>query len=119
MPPKDENPIMPTMGTLYIIDKATGEETPLGPVTKIQTVEADPREDRIVHRINHSPEATFTFTIRSKRMTRKKFVKKLMAAGVPRNIANTLAQIVRNNGDSYSWGYLVIGLSGHLPWKED
>ena len=32
MPPKDESPIMPTMGTLYITDLATGEETPLGPV---------------------------------------------------------------------------------------
>lgn len=118
MPPKDESPITPAMGTLYIIAKATGEETPLGPVTSIRTIEADPREDNVVHRINHSPAATFTFTIRSKRMTRKKFVKMLMADGVPRNIANAMAEIVRNNGDTYSWGYLVIGLSGFLPWKE-
>lgn len=133
MPPKDENPIMPTMGTLYMIDMATGEETPLGPVTHTPTIEADasgaysyngvelpPLPDYPIACTNY-PEATFTFTftVRSKRMTRKKFLKKLMADGVPRNIANSMAEIVRSNGNSYSWGYFVIGLSGFLPWKED
>lgn len=119
MPPENESRhIMGTMGDLYIIDTATGVETPLGPVTQIRTVEADPREDKIIARLNPTPTATFTIKLPDKKMTRKRFVKKLMAAGVPRNIANSISEIVRNNGDSYSWGYFVISVSGYLPWKE-
>ena len=119
MPPKDENPIMPAMGTLYITDHATGEETHRGPVTQIQTVEADPREDKVVHSINHFPTATFTIKLPDKKMTRKRFIKKLMAALVPRNVANSMAELVMIHGHSYAWGYFVISVSGVLPWKED
>lgn len=115
MPTENENPIMPAMGTLHII----GEAIDLAQVTEIRTIEADTREDKVVARINHSPTATFTIRIPDKKMTRKRFVKKLMADGVPRNIANSIAELVRNNGDSYSWGYIVISASGHLPWKEE
>ena len=127
----DNEPISLGAGTLYIIDPETGEEAPLGQVTQIRCIEADnsgtysyngvqlpPLPELDVHRIKHPPEATVTFHINSKRMTRKKFVKKLMASGVPRNVANTMAEIVRDHGDSYSWGYLIICLTDHLPWKE-
>lgn len=114
----DNEPISLGAGTLYIIDPETGEEAPLGQVTQIRGIEVDTEEDKIVHRINNPPTATVTFHINSKRMTRKKFVKKLMADGVPRNVANTMAEIVRDHGDSYSWGYLIICLTDHLPWKE-
>lgn len=120
MPPENESRhIMGTMGDLYIIDTATGVETPLGPVTQIRTVEADPREDKIIARLNPTPTATFTIKMPDKKMTRKRFVKKLMAAGVPRNIANSMAEIALIHCHSYAWSYFVISASGYLPWKED
>ena len=119
MPPKDENPIMPTMGTLYIIDKATGEETPLGPVTgTIETIVPETISPEAVHWINKNPEATFTIRVPCKKMNRKKFVKQLMANRVPRNVANSMAEIARAHGHSYSWSWLVINFGGFLPWTE-
>ena len=128
----DNEPISLGAGTLYIIDQETGEEAPLGQVTQIRGIEADtsgaysyngvqlpPLPEADVHRIKQPPTATFTFTIRSKRMTRKKFVKKLMADGVPRNIANDMADLVLIHGHTYAWGYFVICVSGVLPWKGD
>lgn len=121
MPVDSENPITPATlasGTLYLIDKTTGEETPLGPVKAISTVEAAPENNEVVHRINTGEEASFTFNIQFHKMNRKRFVKKLMAVGVSRNDANSVAEIARKNGHSYSWCYLVIYFTGLLPFKD-
>lgn len=120
MPTDNEsiNPIALRTGTLFITDLATGEKTPLGPIepTAIE-IDAAPLDTPIVRKLDTNLEATFTIRIPGKKMNRKKFVKQLMANRVPRNVANSMAEIVRNNGDSYSWGWLVICFGGFLPWE--
>ena len=113
------NPIDLRTGTLFITDLATGEETPLGPVTDInETIVPDPISPDAVHWINKAPEATFTIRIPNKKMNRKKFVKQLMANRVPRNVANSMAEIARAHSNPYSWAWLVINFGGFLPWED-
>ena len=112
------NPIALRTGTLFITDPATGEKTPLGPIepTAIE-IDADPLDTPIVRKLDKNLEATFTIRVPGKKMTRKRFVKKLMANRVPRNVANSMAEIARAHGHSYSWSWLVINFGGFLPWE--
>ena len=115
----DNEPIALGTGTLFIIDPDTGEKTPLGPIHPA-TIEIDATIDTpIVRKLNKNPEATFTIRIPGKKMNRKKFVKQLMANRVPRNVANSMAEIARAHGHSYSWSWPVINFTGFLPWKEE
>ena len=117
--PTDNEPIALKTGTLYFIDQATGEKTPLGPIepTAIE-IDAAPLDTPIVRKLDTNLEATFTIRIPGKKMNRKKFVKQLMANRVPRNVANSMAEIARAHGHSYSWAWLVINFSGFLPWED-
>lgn len=116
----DNNPIDLRTGTFFITDPDTGDKTPMGTAADIhiETIIPDPISPEAVHWINKAPEATFTIRIPNKKMNRKKFVKKLMANRVPRDVANSIAEIARANGHSYSWAWLVINFSGFLPWED-
>lgn len=118
MPTDNEsiNPIALRTGTLFITDPDTGDKTPLGPIepTAIE-IDAAPLDTPIVRKLDTNLEATFTIRIPGKKMNRKKFVKKLMANRVPRNVANSMAEIARAHGHSYSWSWLVINFSRFLP----
>ena len=123
MPIDNENPIDLRSGTLYMKVPDTGEVVCLGqcgPITG--TIEADPADPIVAGQINMPKEATFTFNIparkMNRKMNRKRFVKKLMGAKVPRNVANSMADIVWMHGHSYSFGYMVISASGYLPWED-
>ena len=115
----DNNPIDLSGGTLFIIDPDTGEGTPLGTVTDIhETIVPDPISPEAVQWINKSPEATFTIRMHAKKMSRKRFVKKLMGYCVSRNKANAVAAIARERGDSYAWAYMVICFNVITIWEE-
>lgn len=115
----DNDPIALRTGTLYIVDEATGEKTPLGsiePSAMAIDISITP-PDTYIRKIDKNLEASFTIRIPGKKMNRKKFVKQLMANRVPRNVANSMAEIARAHGHSYSWSWLVINFSGFLPWE--
>jgi len=113
----DNEPIALRTGTLFIIDPATGEKTPLGHIEPA-TIEIDATIDTpIVRKLDTNLEATFAIRIPGKKMSRRKFVKQLMANRVPRNVANSMAEIARAHGHPYSWAWLVINCSGFLPWE--
>lgn len=114
----DNNPIALGTGTFYITE-STGDRIPLGTAADIhmETIVPDPISPEAVQWINKSPEATFTIRIPCKKMNRKKFVKQLMANRMPRNVANSMAEIARAHGHSYAWAWLVISFGGFLPWE--
>jgi hypothetical protein len=116
MPTDSENTINLGSGMLFMTD-ANGKQIDLGPCSSIGTIEADPVDKNVVGRINTGAEATFTCTVHSRRMSRKRFVKKLMGYRVPRNVANSMADIVWLYDKSYAWGFFVINASGYLPWE--
>ena len=118
MPIDNENPIALSAGTLYLKDPATGENICLGPCNPIINPEEDPVAPSVAHLINIGKEAAFTLNIPARKMNRKRFVKQLMASRVPRNVANSMADIVWMHGHSYSLGYMVISVSGCLPWED-
>ena len=117
--PTDNEPINLSAGTLFIIDPDTGEKTPLKVTDIHETIVPEPESPDAVHWINKAPEATFTIRIPGKKMNRKKFVKQLMANRVPRNVANSMAEIVQAHRHSYSYGWLVLCIGGYLPWELD
>ena len=115
MPPKDESPITIGMGTRYIKDDATGGTTPVGQISSDHaTIIPEPPSQEPVYWINRIP-ATFTFTMYERKMSRKRFVKLLMARGFPRNFANYIAKIVVGNRQRYRKSYQMIALYGLLP----
>lgn len=120
MPIDNENPITPASGVLYMKDPATGEDVCLGqcgPITG--TIEADPADEIVIGRINKPQEATLTINIPPiRKITRKRFLKLLMSYRVPRNVANSMAEIVRKSGHTYAWGFVVIKFTGFLPWED-
>lgn len=119
MPIDNENPIDLSSGTLYMKVPDTGEDVCLGPCRPIAgTIEADPADPIVVGQINLPKEATFTIKIPIRRISRKRFLKLLMSYGVPRNVASSIAEIVRKNGHSYAWGFVVIRFAGFLPWED-
>ena len=115
MPPKDESPITLGMGTLYIKDDATGETTPVGQISSIDhaTIIPEPASPEPVYWIN--PNETFTFHLYERKMSRKRFVKMLMARGYGRNFANSIARIAASDRSSYRTNYNLIALYGVLP----
>lgn len=119
MPVDNENPIDLSSGTLYMKNLETGEDICLGqcgPITG--TIEADPADPIVAGQINLPKEATFTIKIPIRKITRKRFLKLLMSYRVPRNVANSMAEIVRKNGHPYAWGFVVIRFAGFLPWED-
>ena len=115
----DNEPITLGAGTLYMIDQATGEETPLGQVnTDHETIEADPIDTSAVLRINTGEEASFTATLQVQRMSRKRFIKTLMGYCISRNRANAVAKIARDRGHPYGWAFTVILFTGFQLWAE-
>lgn len=119
MPIDNENPIIQSSGFLYMNNPETGENVCLGPCRPITgTIEADPDDPIVVGQINLPKEATLTVYIPIQKINRKRFLKLLMSYRVPRNEANSMAEIVRKNGHTYAFGFLVIKFSGFLPWED-
>lgn len=104
MPTKGEIPITPQMGTLYPIcdfDHAT--------------VTLEMGSPASIRWTSDGTEASFTIKIPFRKMSRKRFVKKLMAKGLSRNSANFAAKLVENNSSNYRNDYLMITFFGGVP----
>lgn len=78
---------------------------------KIQPVETEPSERPVVYNLLCDGEMQFsgTLSIGPKRLTRKRFVKLLMGAGVSRNSANYFARVLPH-GWSYSDAFRYLFL---------
>lgn len=99
-----ENEILGTIGKLVMIDE-DGKETEIeGTINEItvepETIERDDTlfDDRMTHLTNYSSECSFKI----KGMTRKKFIKQLMARGIARNGAKDIADYVHKKYGQYN-----------------
>lgn len=100
-------------GMLYV--EFNGELVSFGAVQKM---EITPAEEPVINvpKLKRLQETEFTFTTRFflKRVSRKRFVKKLMAGGVPRNVAATIAKNVRCTKATYGNHLWLMQVSGYL-----
>ena len=104
-----ENEILGTIGKLVMIDKDGNESEICGTVSKVtvepETVERDDTlfDDRVTSVKNYSSECSFKI----KGMTRKKFIKQLMARGIARNGAKDIADYVHKKYGQYNPMFLL------------
>lgn len=93
--------------TVGIYDKETGERLgeldTLTTITTIGEIE-ESYGDYPRLKVNDS----WSFELHLRRMSRKRFVKKLMGMGFPRNVANTYARACAKNKKPYRWQYWAI-----------
>lgn len=90
---------------LVMIDKDGNESEICGTVSKV-TVERDDTlfDDRVTSVKNYSSECSFEI----KSITRKRFIKLLMAQGIARNGAKDIAEYVRKKYGQYSPMFLMM-----------
>ena len=98
------------IGKLVMINK-NGNETELNGVIKELTVEPEVIErddtlfdDRMTSVANYGGECT----IEIKSITRKRFIKQLMAQGIARNGAKDIAEYVRKKYGNYNSMFLLM-----------
>lgn len=98
------------LGKLVMIDE-NGNQRELNGVINSVTVEPEliERDDtlfdeKITNATNYSGECSFEI----KSMTRKKFIKKLMAQGIARNGAKDIAEYVRKKYGQYNPMFLMM-----------
>lgn len=95
---------------LVMIDKDGNESEICGTVSKVtvepETVERDDTlfDDRVTSVKNYSSECSFEI----KSITRKRFIKMLMAQGIARNGAKDIAEYVRKKYGQYSPMFLMM-----------
>ena len=92
----------------------TGEKTYLGVSITFEMstqpeVEPQGLEQYIIKRTTPA-EATFTCPLIFKRISRKKFIKLVMAQGCDRNYANEIADIIAKRRISYGMARVLLGL---------
>lgn len=94
-------------GELFI--EIDGERMPLCPINGFTLTEPAQELDLTKGIVRIAPETEITGTIynRHRRMSRKRYIKKLMSHGVPRNDARECAKIISEGGISYFTGYLL------------
>lgn len=97
-------------GILFEKDQ-NGNKLHFGPPDNIEMDETkepvDPKEMQYIPKqVKERLDATFVLYLR--RMSRKRFIKKLMGKGVPRNVARLTAESVRESKGSYAETYLNI-----------
>ena len=93
-----------TSRTVYIYDNETGERVgELSDLTTIGEIE-ESYGDYPKLKVNDS----WSFELRPVRMSRKRFIKKLMGMGISRNAANTYAKICAKNKKPYGQQYWAI-----------
>lgn len=104
-----ENEILGTIGKLVMIDE-DGKKTEIeGTINEItvepETIERDDTlfDDRMTLLTNYSSECSFKI----KGMTRKKFIKQLMARGIARNGAKDIADYVHKKYGQYNPMFLL------------
>ena len=97
-------------GSLVMIDKDGNEKKISGVINSVavepETIERDDTlfDDRMTSVANYGGE----FTIEIKSITRKKFIKLLMARGIARNGAKDIAEYVRKKYGQYSPMFLMM-----------
>lgn len=127
MPPEFENTIDLGQGTLIFTDLETGTETAvpvnLGTMettTEIPTMEMSQEARDWFNKVLSSPEGvTFTVRLQSRKMSRKRFAKLLMAAGVSRNDANFTTKIAQFLNRPYEQCYVEMAMLGGLLLTKD
>ncbi len=90
--------------TIFIKDEATGEMLELGNIEKIELEEIQTEHESYNYGtcyINHPREVSATY--RLKTISRKKFIKLLMARKIQRNLAIELAKYFLNKRGYYSY----------------
>lgn len=101
--------------TIFIKDKATGEILELGNVEKLELEEIQIEHESAVYGakyISYPPEVSMSY--RLKTISRKKFIKLLMARKIQRNAANELAKYFLNKRGYYSYIDLCLFDGGAL-----
>lgn len=103
------NEILGTIGKLVMIDE-DGKETEIkGTINEItvepETIERDDIlfDDRMTHLTNYSSKYSFKI----KCITRKRFIKQLMARGIARNGAKDIADYVHKKYGQYNPMFLL------------
>lgn len=101
--------------TLFIKDDVSGEFMEMGNINKLELeevyVERETYADGIKY-VSQSREVTLSYNL--KKISRKKFVKLLMARKIQRNLANELAKYYLNKRGYYSYIDLFLLDGGTL-----
>lgn len=82
---------------ILAIEKSDGTLEPIGVCQEAKVIEDENKND--LASIN---SLTYEFTIKPHKMSRKKFIKLLMAKGIQRNGANEIAKYFNKKRKSYS-----------------
>lgn len=93
-------------GTLYMDGVCMGSAQ-IGEIECSPAAETE-NSDSVYLRIPEKLEATVTVTVYPKRVSRKKLIKKLMGIGIPRNAANKVARMAREQRIPYYLAPIVI-----------
>jgi len=100
-----------TSRTVYVYDSETGER--VGELSDLTTI-GDVEESYGGYPKLHVNDA-WSFELRPARMSRRRFVKKLMGMGISRNAANTYAKICAEHKRPYGqqyWAVVMFDLLG-------
>lgn len=101
--------------TLFIKDDASGELLEIGNVNKLELEEVYIEKETYVEGIKYMPSSIEVSTSYNlKKLTRKKFVKLLMARRIQRNAANELAKCFLEKRGYYSYIDLFLLDGGTL-----
>lgn len=93
-----------TSRTVYIYDNETGER--VGDLSDLATIGEVDESYGGYPKLNVND--AWSFELRPARMSRRRFVKKLMGMGISRNAANTYAKICAKHKKPYGQQYWAI-----------
>ncbi len=101
--------------TLFIKDDATGELVELGNINKLELEEIHTECETYNEGITYIPQSTeVNVSYKFKTISRKRFIKLLMARKIQRNVANEFAKYFLNKRGYYSYIDLALFDTGVL-----
>ncbi len=101
--------------TIYIKDNESGEMLELGNIEKLELEEIQTEHETYnqgINYISHPREVSVSYKL--KKLSKKKFIKLLMARKIQRNAANELAKYFLNKRGYYSYIDLFLLDGGAL-----
>lgn len=95
--------------TLFIKDDTTGEMVELGNINRLELEEIHTEREAYNEGITYIPQSTeVSVSYKFKKISRKRFIKLLMARKIQRNAANELAKCFLDKRGYYSYIDLVL-----------
>lgn len=95
--------------TLFIKDDTTGEMVELGNINRLELEEIHTERETYNEGITYIPQSTeVSVSYKFKKISRKRFIKLLMARKIQRNAANELAKCFLDKRGYYSYIDLVL-----------